>query len=293
MGMSKTKTKSINFSIFEFMKKHQHEMSFASRDGMTHRLTAMFKELHQLGYLPTHIRFVREKHIAALVEHWQEKGIADATIKNRMSDLRFVCRQFDRSNVIKSNDAYAIKRRSYAPKVNKAIPKIDLTNVQDRHLRTSLELQRVFGLRREECIKIIPSLADHGDMLFLQSSWTKGGIARQVPILTDEQRFWLTQAKWFAGSGNSLIPEHRSYIQQRNLYESEMKRLALHNLHGLRHAYAQKRYKMMTGWECRLNGGKSRAEMTSKERAADLDARRIISKELGHGRVEVARVYCG
>ncbi len=57
-----------------------------------------------------------------------------------------------------------------------------------------LELQRLFGLRAEECIKFIPTVADRGDSVFLSKSWTKGGIERFIPIQTEEQRYWLDRA---------------------------------------------------------------------------------------------------
>ena len=52
----------------------------------------------------------------------------------------------------------------------------------------SLELQQAFGLRREEAIKMSPTIADQGDRLVLKASWTKGGKAREIPIRTPEQR---------------------------------------------------------------------------------------------------------
>jgi integrase len=49
----------------------------------------------------------------------------------------------------------------------------------------SLRLQRAFGLRREEAIKLQPRWADRGDHLQLKASWTKGGRERTVPIRTE------------------------------------------------------------------------------------------------------------
>ncbi|MFX6760004.1 integrase domain-containing protein, partial [Acinetobacter baumannii] len=60
--------------------------------------------------------------------------------------------------------------------------------VTDAHVRMSLKLQAVFGLRRDEAIKFQPSYADRGDHLALKGSWTKGGRERTVPITTPEQR---------------------------------------------------------------------------------------------------------
>lgn len=50
----------------------------------------------------------------------------------------------------------------------------------------------------------------------------------------------------FAGKG-SLIPSHRNYRQQLRIYEGQTIRAGLSRMHGLRHAYAQRRYEELTG----------------------------------------------
>ena len=45
-----------------------------------------------------------------------------------------------------------------------------LSSVKDEHVRMTLELQRAFGLRREEAIKFIPAYADQGDHVRLKAS---------------------------------------------------------------------------------------------------------------------------
>lgn len=56
--------------------------------------------------------------------------------------------------------------------------------VLDEHVRMSLRLQELFGLRREESIKVSPAYADRGDQLVLKASWCKGGRARELPVRT-------------------------------------------------------------------------------------------------------------
>lgn len=85
-------------------------------------------------------------------------------------------------------------------------------------MRISFELQKAFGLRREECLKIIPKLADKGNKLWLKGSWTKGKVERYVPILDEMQRFWLDKAKEIAKNG-SMIPINKTYKHQRDLYD--------------------------------------------------------------------------
>ncbi|WP_425050445.1 integrase domain-containing protein [Pseudomaricurvus hydrocarbonicus] len=64
---------------------------------------------------------------------------------------------------------------------------------------TSLELQGAFGLRREEAIKFVPAYADQDNRRGLKASWTKGGKAREIPVLTPEQRSVLDRAHRLAG----------------------------------------------------------------------------------------------
>lgn len=156
----------------------------------------------------------------------------------------------------------------------------------------SVELQRVFGLRREEALKIKPHMADKGDKLELLPSWCKGGRGRSIPICTEEQRYWLEHAKLRVGKfGNSLIPENKNYIKHRDVYDKQTQRAGLKNLHGLRHAYAQQRYKELTGWEAPINGGPTSKELTPEQKARDYRARMILTEELGHSREQITVNY--
>ncbi|TGU67781.1 integrase, partial [Mesorhizobium sp. M1C.F.Ca.ET.144.01.1.1] len=76
-------------------------------------------------------------------------------------------------------------------------------------------------------------------------------------------------------------------------FEYQTLKAGLRNTHGLRHAYAQQRYRTLTGRACPLADGKRWAEMSSNERAADRAARHKISAELGHGRLKITDTYLG
>ena len=91
-----------------------------------------------------------------------------------------------------------------------------------------------------------------------------------------------------------MIPSGRSYVEQVKLYERQTAAAGLHKLHGLRHAYAQERYKELTGWAAPAAGGPSSAElMKTGKRDKDREARMTISRELGHGREQITAVYLG
>lgn len=160
------------------------------------------------------------------------------------------------------------------------------------YVSASLMLQQAFGLRREEAIKFQPAYADKGDHILLKGSWTKGGRERCVSVLTEAQREVLNQVHQLAGKG-SLIPANKSYIAQRNCYDGLCQQAGLNKMHGLRHAYAQTRYQTLTGWLAPKAGGLPQNQLTPLQKIKDKFARQTISRELGHERLEVVKVYLG
>ena len=258
-------------------------------------LTLIANQLHDVGYRRMNAQSLKPKHIEALTQLWLQSGVSAGTMKNRMSAIRWWARKVNKQNVVaRSNDHYGLPRRQYATGANKAtsIEEQPFNRITDPHVRMSLELQQAFGLRREEAIKIQPNLADKGALLWLKPSWTKGGREREIPIRTTEQRETLDRAGQLAGKG-SLIPSHKTYVQQLRLYEGQCIRAGLSRMHGLRHAYAQKRFEELTGFKAPTAGGPTRNALSTDQRALDKEARAVISNELGHNRIAVTRVYLG
>lgn len=192
------------------------------------------------------------------------------------------------------NSELGIPNRQFATNENKAreLDEEKLSKVTDAYVAMSLRLQLAFGLRREEALKFRPSYADRGDYILLLGSWAKGGPERSIPITTPEQRIVLGDAHELAGSG-SLIPPHRTYIQQLRVYEGQCKAAGLSRMHGLRHRYAQKRYEVLTGWKAPAAGGPPKRTLDEAQREKDAVARKAISRELGHKRTTITNVYLG
>ena len=269
--------------------------SYATQAQRLWLLSLIANQLHSLGFRQMTLGSLKPKHVEALTQHWLTEGRAVATIKNRMTALRWWAMKVNRQNVIaRSNDHYGIPDRQFVTNTNKAkaMTAEALAKVKDPHVRMSLELQHAFGLRREEAIKFIPSFADRGDHLALKDTWTKGGKAREIPIRTANQREVLDRAHRLAGRG-SLIPAGRNYVQQLRVYEGHTARAGLSKMHGLRHAYAQHRYEELTGWQCPAAGGPVSGALKPAEKSTDQEARHTISRELGHEREEITAVYLG
>ncbi len=275
--------------------KHNRDGSYGTQVQRERVLTLIANQLDELGFTQMHARSLKPKHVEALTTRWLDSAVAAGTMKNRMAALRWWAGKVNKRNVVaRSNDHYGLPRRQYANGANRAqvLEKTNLGRVTDLHVRMSLELQAAFGLRREEAIKIRPRVADQGDTLWLKPSWTKGGRAREVPILTDAQREVLERAKALAGAG-SLIPAEKSYVQQLRLFEGQCIRAGLSRMHGLRHAYAQQRYRELTGWDAPAAGGPASKSFSIHDRAQDQIARETIARELGHERESISAVYLG
>ncbi len=284
----------LNYQLKQLCRDNR-DGSYGTQVQRERMLTLIANQLHELGYRRMRARSLKPKHIEALTKHRIESGTAPGTMKNRMSVIRWWAKKVNKQNVVaRSNDAYGLPRRQYVSGASKgsSMGEQALEKVTDPHVRMSLELQRAFGLRREEAIKIVPRLADKGKTLWLKASWTKGGREREVPIETAEQRDVLDRARRLAGRG-SLIPGPKRYVQQLRCYEGQCARAGLRRMHGLRHAYAQQRYLELTGWRAPVAGGPTRRQLTDEQRDRDQEARLQISQELGHSREAITVVYLG
>jgi site-specific recombinase XerD len=288
---------SLKYTIKQILA-HNKDGSFATQGDRKTLLMRFVEDLYQTQLKLRNIHCLRQKHIEAVVQYWQQKHLSNATIKNRMAALRWLTQKINKPNLIpKHNQQLNIGKRNYLPTHNKAIHNPDFSNITDPFIKASLALQAHFGLRRSESIKIIPSLAyQPGDThLKLQGSWCKNGRPREIPIRTEAQRACLAQAIDIASQTKyqSLIPSHKNFKQQRDHYDKTIQRAGFKNLHGLRHAYAQQRYLELTGFAAPIAGGPSRKSLTPEQKALDKQARFIITKLLGHSRVSVVRNYCG
>jgi len=286
--------KDLNYQLKQLCRRNR-DGSYATQRDRERLLSVIADQLHWLGYRNMNARSLKPKHVEALVQRWQAESLSTGTIKNRMTVLRWWAQKVNRQNVIaRQNDHYGIPDRVFVSSESKAmrVNGVALDQVKDVYVQMSLELQQAFGLRREEAIKFQPRYADRGDHLVLKDSWTKGGKARVVPVLNRAQRAVLDRAHRLAGGG-SLIPDQRNYRQQLRIYERHTANAGLSKLHGLRHAYAQDRYEALTGWKAPAAGGPTSKDLAPTERAVDREVRLIISRELGHERVQITTIYCG
>ena len=287
----------LQFDIHQMCLRNR-DGSFATRAARERTLDMCARQLKDMGFRQMRAQSIKPKHVEALVRGWQAEGIAAGTLKNRLAHLRWWAEKVGRQSVIPGENAtLGIPERSFSSAEGKqlALDADKLVTIQDERVKISLLLQDQFGLRREESLKFQPNYAirrDSPDTLHLKASWTKGGLARTVPIRTADQRWVLEQAKNIAGKG-SLIPAERTYAQHLKVYEGELRKAGISRAHGLRHGYAQRRYQELAGWPCPHAGGPKSKELSPEQKTLDREARLAVSAEMGHAREEITAVYLG
>lgn len=273
---------------------HNLDGAEATQDNRHRGLVAMGDELRKLGYPIKSAHNLKPKHVHVLVDHWKAAKISDATIRNRLGWVRWLGDHVGKAGLIpKDNEAFGLAERTpFKGSKARRLDADQLARVRDETIRLALQLQAAFGLRREEALKFRPTIGDQGDHIALKASWCKGGRARTIPITNPHQREVLDAVARIAGDG-SLIPAERTYRKHLQTYKAQTRAAGLGKAHGLRHDYAQSRYKTLTGWECPAAGGPSAEEMNQTDRHLDALARMQVSNELGHSRIDVTDTYLG
>ncbi|WP_346911414.1 integrase domain-containing protein [uncultured Roseibium sp.] len=239
-------------------------------------------------------RSIKGKHVNALASRWKTAGLSDQTVRNRLTWLRWWSFQVGKPGLLpKTNDTFCLAERGrFSGNKAKRLEGKALDRIPDQRVQLALKLEAAFGMRREEALKFRPGLADRGDRIALKASWCKGGRYREIPITHPKQRALIDELKATVGDG-SLIVQGRNYYQALKGYENHLLKAGISNAHGYRHAYAQWRYKQLTGWSCPAAGGPTVDRMTPAQEARDRAARMEISHELGHGRLDVTDTYLG
>ncbi|HHJ1298384.1 TPA: integrase domain-containing protein [Pseudomonas sp. H2] len=174
---------------------------------------------------------------------------------------------------------------------------------RQHQLRTAalVLLARATGMRlREAILADLPRLSREATNLgrINIQDGTKGGRAgASAPrwITVDDHIF---DALGFArkvspaGSRNLIAPNERYLEVLQEFVRPARDILHAHNLNGfheLRAAYACERYEQITQHPAPINGG----QCCQVDRNLDREARRRISHELGHGRIDVVAAYIG
>jgi integrase len=281
------------------MTRRNRDGSYKTQGDRRRILHLLARQLREVGFGQVRAQELKGRHRNRLLALWQEQGISADTIDNRMAVLRWWAEKIGKPEIFaRSNRVYGYRAhpRPRPGQVSKAKVLTDEQREQvvDPYIQMSLRLIQAYGLRRKESLMLCPHEADGGEVLRLLHNWAKNGRPRVIPIVEERQREVLEAAKALVEEeGASLIPPEQTYIEQERRFDGWVQRIGLGGAHGLRHAWAQARYGVLSGMACPLLGGPLWDGMSREERRADQAARQGLTRELGHERPAQVATYIG
>ncbi|MEW6168642.1 MAG: integrase domain-containing protein [Pseudomonadota bacterium] len=277
--------------------------SHATQDKRADVLYAGFAELRQLGYRLDSVTSLRGKHVEALVSSWHGRGLSASTIQNNLSIFRTFSAWIGKTGMVEgvarylgagvaSRTSIAREDRSWSAKGVDVAAKLAEVRSKDARVALQLELSLQFSLRPREAMQLRPTIADKGSYLAVTLG-TKGGRDRVVPIDTAEKRALLERAKTLAAHRSASTSDPALKLHQwKNHYYHVVRSCGItrengFTPHGLRHQYANDRYKAVSGAASPVRGG------SAADRETDRAARLIVAEELGHSREDITTHYLG
>ena len=261
------------------------------------------------------------RHVAPVVTAWQQAGLSVGTIKNYLAGVRAVCTAYGNKGISGENADFGLGRRNLTTNVNRAVPDQTFHLVVE-HLRSAapmacgrialmLSYQREFGMRFEESCKFNPFRDVISERLIRIHVGTKGGRPRYLEVTNDRQRAVIHQAfesKFYNGPRGGIIPRGMREEHWRGKVYRDVRSVSLATtgdglrMHGLRHTYAQERYRDVAGFwpPCRYPSREDFMQAATLAagptwRQSDELARCAVREELGHspGRIDIDRHYLG
>ncbi len=265
------------------------------------------KQLKASGYAVKNLLNLDDRHVSAILNTWAGQGLSASTMATRISILRWLTTALGKHGLVRDPCHYglaaedthrpqvATEDRSWCARGIDTAGRIKLVGDEDAWVGIQLEMSRAFGLRLTESLLIKPRSAHSGDALRVEEG-TKGGRTRIVPIRTETQREVLERAKKMGDrtARGNLVPPRRtpSQARQRVYYLCRKHGITKAELgvtvHGLRHEYANDRYEEVSGTPSVVRGS---SEIL--DRAAEQEALRAVSNELGHARLAITGSYLG
>jgi len=275
---------------FEKIFNHNRQGSYRTK----YRYAEAFKRF--LAYLADEFRLERianisPKHVYSYVHLLQEKGRSSAYIKTELSAIRFFHDQIPNArHKLPDNSDLSLQRRQFG-RTDRTWSGREFNRFVAKALESDHEdyaaifcLARYAALRLHECFRIDTQTAANAVKIGILTIKGKGGLVRDVPInLSIEIELKKMLAVTPRGHKLFVKPDdkthlamHRmeSFIQYHKKELQDPGSTRPLTFHGLRHTCAAEWYKGF------IEAG-----------STELEARKKVSKLLGHGRDDVTRIY--
>lgn len=275
---------------FEKIFNHNRQGSYRTK----YRYAEAFKRF--LAYLADEFRLERianisPKHVCGYVRLLQEKGLSPAYIKTELSAIRFFHDQIPNArHKLPDNSDLSLQRRQFG-QIDRTWSQREFNLFVAKALELGHEeyaaifcLARYAALRLHECFRIDTQTAAKAVKTGIITVKGKGGLVRDVPInlsIEIELKRMLTatprgQKLFVTSDDKTHLAMHRleSFISE---YRADLKDDGSNRpltFHGLRHTCAVEWYEQYIQSGC-----------------SEFEARKKVSKLLGHSRDDVTKIY--
>ncbi len=284
---------------------------------------AYFQDLRrETPYRNIEPRTLAPRHVEAMAENWEARGLAEGTIANYLSYLRTWCQWTGRPpETVKDAAHYfgedsPLARRRQAAEYDHGwvAAGIDHADILPKiaaicpYVAIQTEFSRLFAARPKEarCLRpheaVIPiadAIAEDiptgtGATHCLRfGHGTKGGRVRDTPIVTPAQWELIERAKAMVEPDQHLGRPGYSLLSNTAHYYRVLAKVGITRKligtsgHGLRHERAGELYEAIAGAPPPVRGG------LPPDREADREARTAVARLLGHNRPQVSNCYLG
>ncbi len=269
--------------------KNCHECSFKTRETYQERVEVFAKFL-AIEYRKQNIQKISNEHLTHYVEYLQDKDLSSSYITTSMSAIRYFYKKaVGEKFKIKSNKALGVNSRTKEERIgrDRAISDQDyaelLAKTRSDELKEyeyGVKLGMILGLRIHEFYRIRVSQikeAIKSDKIKIKG---KGGFVRTNPIGAEAKALLIEVLKDNASDNDRIFvmkneKTHKKIKTLEDYIRNTRDELGKeYTYHSLRHRYAQKLY----------------TELKSQG-VSEYEARMIVSRRLGHNRVDITSTY--
>lgn len=264
----------------------------------------IMNQLHDAGFRLIHPSSIDSKHAEYVIRLWEEEQLSASTLTNRYTVLKTFMSWMGVDNRLSPLKEYLIDPqravRINATTVDKTWNLDDLGSVlialkKGHPLQyLYLSLMQSFGLRQQEAMMLNPYEEKNAHLQIIYGS--KGGRRREVPIETDKQAELITVAQKVSvilDNKGRIMPKDLSIKAAQARFYRAMKKYGITRkncmtAHGLRHEYANLLYMSVSDDLSPIKGGRY-----DKKNEKHKKAKQIVSKNLGHARIQITDAYIG
>lgn len=287
--LNKIAKHSKGISVHKSMKQYYHHM---------HLFCLFLADHFNLKTLAN----ITDKHVVAYVIERQDEGKSASTIKNDLAAIRYFHDQIpntryrisDNQKLKEKYPEFDLERRTFGG-VNRRVTEVEYQALVTLALKSSntklaliIQLAREVGLRVHEAVKIDRAAAEKALRSGYLTVKGKGGLVRDVPVPPIAVTILKSAMEQVDRGEKLFVPHHlkaHQVIQQVQdfIRKNRDKVRDPHNMrpagieitmHSFRHAYAKEQYEYFIG-----------------EGHEPEDAKRKVSKLIGHHRADVTDIY--